>query len=49
MSRLEALRALLAKPLDHPDQQRIGRRVLYATPDTRVWIVKVVRVLRRIG
>ena len=38
VTRLAALRALLAAPSDHADQSRIGHRVIFAKPDARVWL-----------
>ena len=44
MTRLEALRQLLAAPRD-ADQDRIGARVIYAEPDGRQKVSLVFRVL----
>jgi hypothetical protein len=46
MTRVDAIRRLLAKPLDHVDQTRIGHRVVFAQPDTRVQLTYIVRVIR---
>ena len=48
MTRLSALRRLLASPRKETDLGRIGHRVLYAQPDGRERLVYVVRVLRTV-
>jgi len=48
VTRLDALRRLLASPRVEPDLGRIGRRVLYAHPDGRERLAYVVRVLRTV-
>ena len=48
MTRLDALRRLLASPRNETDLGRIGRRVLYARPDGRERLAYVVRVLRTV-
>jgi hypothetical protein len=42
VTRLTALRRIVTAPQDHVDQQRIGSRVIYATPSAKVWIHRVV-------
>jgi hypothetical protein len=46
LTRLELLRGLMAKPRDHADQGKIGRRVLWARSDGREKLNHCVRVLK---
>jgi hypothetical protein len=48
MTKLAALRRLLASPRDHADMGRIGKRQIYAAADGREKQVFVVRVLRSV-
>jgi hypothetical protein len=46
VTRAEALRALITKPREVPDDGRIGHRVIFAKPDERIRINYVFRVLK---
>lgn len=48
LTRLDALRALLAAPLDSADQQRIGHAYRDPAADARVRLTYVVRVIRTV-
>jgi hypothetical protein len=49
VTRLTALRTLLATPRDHVDQGRIGRVQKYDTPDGRERMTYVFKILRSIS
>lgn len=48
MTKLDALRKLLAQPRDHHHMGKIGQRVVYAKSDGREKVSHVFRVLRSI-
>jgi hypothetical protein len=48
MTRLDALRQLLATPRAVPDDGKIGTRVIYATSDGRERLIYVFRTLKTV-